>query len=113
VNTAEVIVRLRDNPRHIRVLCPRGDFITDITLYVRDGQLTTRWGSSSGKELRRRASQGRPALYADVHVAGDKNTVLVCTRGKCRYRGYFNEQALALKLATEALAGHAEYQLTT
>jgi hypothetical protein len=112
MNTAEVIDRLRDTPRQIRVLCPRGDFIADITLSVRDDQLTMRWGRS-GKDLRRRASHGRPALYADVHVAADKNVMLACTRGKCRYRGYFNEQSLALKLATEALTGHAEYQLTT
>lgn len=111
MNTAEVIDRLRDNPRQIRVLCPRGDFIANITLSVRDGDLAMRLMRTQ-KSLRDLASRQQPALYADVHVAADKNTMLVCTRGKCRYRGYFNEQALALKLAGEALAGHAEYQLT-
>ena len=56
------------------MLCPRGDFIADMTLSVVDGQFTTRWGRSA-KDLRRRKLQQRPALYADVVVAGDKNVV--------------------------------------
>jgi hypothetical protein len=112
MNTAEAIDRLRENPRQIRVLCPRGDFIADIPLSARDGHLAMRLMRTK-KALRDLASRQKPALYADVHVAADKNVMLACARGKCRYRGYFNEQALALKLATEALTGHAEYQLTT
>ena len=59
MNTAEVIDRLRDNPRQIRVLCPRGDFIANITLSVRDGDLAMRLMRTE-KSLRDLASRQQP-----------------------------------------------------
>jgi hypothetical protein len=47
VNTAEAIDRLRESPRKIRVLCPDGHFIANITLSVRDGQHSRRAGTPS------------------------------------------------------------------
>jgi hypothetical protein len=111
VNTAEVIRDLEaQGPREIKVKCPNGHFIADITLSVIDGQLTTRWGRSK-KDLRRRASQGIPALYGAVVVAADRNVVLNCADSHCSYNPTRNDQLLALELAEAALRGHAEYRL--
>jgi hypothetical protein len=111
VNTADAIDRLRENPRQIKVKCPDNHFIATITLSVRDNQLTMRVGWS-GKELRRRALQGKPALYADVAVEDDRNIALECAGSHCRYNPTRNALLLALELADAALRGHAEHRLT-
>ena len=111
MNAAEVIRELEQGPRQIKVKCPNDHFIATITLSVSGGRLATRWGRS-GKDLRRRASQGKPALYGDVVVQGDKNVVLKCRDSHCDYDGCRNAQLLALELANAALRGHTEYCLT-
>lgn len=111
MNTAEVIDRLRENPRQIKVKCPNNHFIANITLSVRDDQLTTRWGLS-GNELRRRRLEGKPALYADVVAEDDRNVELKCRSSHCDYNPTRNAQLLALELAEAALRGHAVHRLT-
>jgi hypothetical protein len=118
VNTADVIRNLEPyTPLQVRVLCPRGDFIADMTLSVKDGQLAMQ-GGRSAKDLQRKKIQGKPALYAAVHAAPDWGTVLECVNSHCGYRGRRNSQRLALELAKAALrarlagqTGHAEYRL--
>lgn len=112
MNTEDVIRQLEQSPREIRVLCPHGHFIANITLFVRDGQMTTRWGLS-GKDMRRRDSQRGGVFSADVHVSANTNTVLECVNGRCNYRGSYNERRLALELAREAVAGRAEHRLAS
>jgi hypothetical protein len=119
MNTADVIRELEPYaPRQIRVLCPRRHVIANMRLSVIDGQLTTR-RERSARDLNRRREQRKPALYADLHVSSDRNTVLECGNSHCRYRGNRNEMELALELAKAALrqrldgVQHAEYQLTS
>lgn len=64
-------------PLTVRVQCPRGHFIANITLSVIDGQLTTR-RERSGKDLRNRKFEGRPDFNGHLHVSADRNTVLQC-----------------------------------
>ena len=111
MNSAEVIHELQNAPRDIRVLCPAGHLIVEMTLSVINGELTTRRRRSQ-KDLRRRALRGQLDFSGHVHVSDDRNTVLVCPKGHCQYRGYRNEMSLALELAQSALAGHAEHRLT-
>ncbi len=116
MNTADVIRNLEPHaPLSIRVLCPRGHFIADMTLSVKNGQLAMQ-GAHSSNELQRKASQGKPAYSAAVHAGPNWNTVLQCVNSRCDFSGYYNSQHLALELAQAALrarmAGHAEYRLT-
>ena len=116
MNTDEVIRNLEPHtPLEIRVLCPSGHFIAQMTLSVIDGAVAMR-GAPSGNKLRRNASQGKPTLSAAVHAATNWNTVLECINSQCTFRGTYNSQNLALELAQAALrarvAGHAEYRLT-
>jgi hypothetical protein len=115
VNTAEVIRNLEPHtPLEIRVLCPRGHFIADMTLSVKNGQLAIQ-GTHSSNDLQRRALHGKSAFSAAVHAAPNWNTVLECVNSHCTFSGYYNSERLALELAKAALrarmAGHAEYRL--
>jgi hypothetical protein len=118
VNHADVIRDLAPYiPLNIRVLCPRGHFIADMTLSVVNGQLTTRINRSENY-LRDRALQQKPVLSADVAMEPDKNVVQKCVNGDCDYHGKHNSQRVALELAEAALraklSGHAaEHRLTT
>jgi hypothetical protein len=102
-------------PLDIRVMCPSGHFIANMTLSVRNGDLAIQ-GAHSKYDLQRKALQGKPALNAAVHAAPNWNSVLQCVNSDCTFRGYYNSQGLALELAEAALrarmAGHAEYRLT-
>lgn len=116
MNSAELIRNLEPHtPLDVRVLCPRGHFIANMTLSVIDGSLAMR-GAPSGNKLRRNASQGKPVFSAAVHAAPNWNTVLECVNSRCTFSGHYNSQQLALELAHAALrarvAGHAEYRLT-
>lgn len=116
MNSDELIRNLEPHtPLQIKVLCPRGHFVADMTLYVRDGQLVTHRARSK-YDLRRKALEQKPALYGDVHAATNWNTMLECVNSQCDYHGYYNSLGLAIELAEAALrarlAGHAEYRLT-
>lgn len=115
MNTADVIRNLEPHtPLDIRVMCPSGHFIAEMTLSVVEGALAMR-GAPSGYKLRRNASQGKPVLSGAPHAAPNWNTVLECGKSRCDFRGTYNSQNLALELAQAALrarvAGHAEYRL--
>lgn len=58
-------------PLQIRVLCPRGHFISDTTLSVIDGQLTMQ-GERSGYDKRRRALQNKPQEVESVAPAANQ-----------------------------------------
>lgn len=89
-------------PLHIQVQCYRGHFMANMTLNVRDGQLTVRQ-ERSRNDLRDRASKGRGDFNAEVHVTPNSGTVLECTNSKCKYRPERNMQGLAEELARAAL----------
>ena len=67
MSTNELIRKLEPYmPLHVEVQCYRGHFIANMTLSVRDGQLTVRQ-ERSGYDLRRRASdcaKGRRRVVA-------------------------------------------------
>ena len=102
MNDAEVIRKLEPYmPLQIEVQCHRGHFVANMTLSIRDGQLTIR-REHSGYERRRRASEGG-VLSADVHVISSSGTVLECVNRDCKYRAERNMHGLALDLAETAL----------
>ncbi len=108
----QVVDAISAEPRQIRVLCPKGHFIANITLSAADGHLAMRW-LRSRKAVRRKASQQRPVLYGDVRATVDTKVLLECGHRGCGYRGTFNHLLLAYQLAATALAGQREYRVTT
>jgi hypothetical protein len=112
VNSAEAIQAIvREGPQDIRVLCPNGHLIVNMTISVVDGDLTA-IRRRSGKDLQRRRLRGQINFGGHVHISTDRNTTLQCTNNRCHYRGYRNEMQLYVELAESALAGHAEHRLT-
>jgi hypothetical protein len=100
----------------VKVQCPKGKgrFVDNVTLCVRDGQLTMRSGHSKN-DVRRRQKQNGGVLHADVHMKPDGNVELPCRKPGCKYRLYRNGLELALELAGHALRQpdprHAAYRL--
>lgn len=124
----EVCERIRQSPRQVRVLCPGGHFIADITLYVRDSDQaaadTFAWAPDDEPPLPpiRMRLQDNRTQHIDgaaleqppgLRPPGWAGTVtLDCTNRRCTYSGSFRPASLAAELAVAALAGHAEHRLT-
>lgn len=103
MSTNELIRKLEPYmPLHVEVQCYRGHFIANMTLSVRDGQLTVRQ-ERSGYDLRRRASDGKGDFNGDVHVTPNSGTVLQCERSDCKYSAQRNMLGLPKDLAETAL----------
>jgi hypothetical protein len=112
---------IRETPQEIRVLCPRGHFIAHIGLYVFDDgyedpstapiRMHPRGPEKQYVGNLHESNHGfRMALH---HPTQSYNVRLDCTNSRCRYTGSFDFITLAVELAGEALAGHAEYRLTS
>ena len=122
--TANIIRdRIRQAPQQIRVLCPRGHFIADVTLCAPDASdiwMLPRW------PRRWRSPQPRPIPAGTVSPHGfdadfppprngeqpPRKAHLFCMKRRCRYSGLFAWDDLAVELGAAALAGHAEHVLT-
>jgi hypothetical protein len=112
--------RVRETPQQIRVLCPHGHFIADITLDVPDGQADIAlWprGPQKRHSFDRHAGwYGFWMSLAAQRIRRKEQPVSVrlkCTNSHCAYTGKFGYAPLAVELAAAALAGQSEYRLTT
>ena len=119
MNDAEVIrgVMLLGSVE-VKVLCPagKGHPVDNVTLCVRDGQLTMRSGHSNNELERRRKEKGG-ILYADVHMGPTGNVERRCRNSYCKYHLYRNGLKFALELAEFALRQsdprHVVYRLAS
>jgi hypothetical protein len=121
-------VDVRDSLRgapttEIRVLCPRGHFIANVQVVV--PQVDIMGGDNPAIFIAPRAvdglSLGDGQTLGDVYEGQNPqfrmytdhghHVSIRCKRGKCRYKGTFNYDGLAVDLATSVLAGHAEHWL--
>lgn len=121
--------------RTIRLLCPRGHFVTNLVVvelleglalalpfakdrlligddfseFIEDAFLVHRHGPpppTSEPSRWIRQTGDRIGVYAQQSVA------MECVNGKCSYSGSFDYAALARTVHRAAVAGHDEYQLT-
>jgi hypothetical protein len=123
VNVDDVHERLRQCPRQIRVLCPRGHFIANVLLGA-DDELTHMRPQPSNRaptltfdEFAARlagdfSADDRRAYHGwvDVYDAGGHRVRTQCR--KCGYSRRLDARRLAVELAVYALAGHSEHRLT-
>ena len=113
---------IRQASQEIRVLCPKGHFIAHIGLYVPGAEYGINPETAPvrmhprgpQKQYVGDFSEGSHGLRMDLGGAPySYNVRLRCMNSRCRYSGSFNFITLALELAEQALAGRAEYRLTT
>jgi hypothetical protein len=121
------LARLRDaigeQPREIRICCPRGHFIADVELVASGDDTATlvepilMLPSGPSKAAALTHQSGAHGFWALLdpgrHAAGSKTVQLACTHSRCRYRGVFSYVRLAIELASAALAGDREYRPLT
>ena len=104
---------VRQAPREIRVLCPKGHFIGHIQLYVPDfGPPHIHMHPRPNKEYVFNLHEGSHGFRMDTRPPDSYNVRLHCTNRRCRYTGSFNFTLLGLDLAEKVLSGHTEYQMT-
>lgn len=109
---------LIDDWKRIRLLCPRGHYISDVTIGVpildedRDRAPLWLWPHASNAKMSGDMTSDR-VIVAWHHDSRSTAVKLVCGHARCAYHGKREMFTLAVEAGAAALAGHAEYTLTS
>lgn len=106
-----------DEWRDIRLMCPRGHYVCHVTIgvpVVEDRAAAPLWLWPHASNQPATGYMTSDALKLAWHHSSQTTGVTVrCGRKRCTYRGRHDMFRLAVEAGAAALAGHAEFVLTS